>query len=265
MKRTRAVLFIVICLLLLVACSRSDENKTNQNQDKPIEVTISAAASMIDALTEIQALYKESHTNIRLLLNMGGSGSLQQQIMQGAPVDLFLSADKDQFHELIENGLIDEKESTDLVGNELVLIQHAKEDRPFVDFDDLRKAKIKKIAIGLPESVPAGKYAKQTLESLDLWKDVESKMIPVKDVRQVLTYVETGNVDMGFVYKTDALGSDQVKVVATADPRTHDSIIYPVGVIKNTKNKQEALNFYEFLQTDQALAIFEKYGFSMLP
>ena len=102
-------------------------------------------------------------------------------------------------------------------------------------FEDLAKAEIDKISIGTPETVPAGKYAKESLEKTDIWKDVESKVVYAKDVRQVLSYVETGNVAAGIVYKTDALVSDKVNIVATADPETHTPIIYPVGIIKDSK------------------------------
>ena len=110
--------------------------------------------------------------------------------------------------------------------------------------------------------MPAGKYAKESLEKTDLWKDVESKVVYAKDVRQVLSYVETGNVAAGIVYKTDALVSDKVNIVATADPETHTPIIYPVGIIKDSKNYEEAKDFYSYLQSDDALKVFEEYGFT---
>ena len=126
-------------------------------------------------------------------------------------------------------------------------------------FADLTKAE--KIALGTRETVPAGQYGVESLQNMKLWSAVESKIVYTKDVRQVLTYTETENVDAGIVYKTDALVSDKVSVVASANEDTHTPIIYPVGVIKDSKHVKEAEDFYHFLQSDEAMKVFEKYGF----
>ena len=186
---------------------------------------------------------------------------MQQQISQGAPVDLFFSAAEDKFDLLVEEGTIAKEDGLDLLGNELVLVV-PKEDLSIKGFEDLVKAEVDKISIGTPETVPAGKYAKESLENMDIWKDVESKVVYAKDVRQVLSYVETGNIDAGIVYKTDALVSDKVEIVASADPATHTPIIYPVGIIKDSEHYEAAKDFYEYLQNDDALKVFEKYGFT---
>ena len=149
----------------------------------------------------------------------------------------------------------------DLLGNSLVLVV-PKEEQSINGFEDLAKAEIDKISIGTPETVPAGKYGKESLEKMDLWKDVESKVVYAKDVRQVLSYVGTGNVAAGIVYSTDALVSDKVNIVATADPETHTPIVYPLGIIKDSKNYEEAKEFYSFLQSDDALKVFHEYGFT---
>lgn len=120
------------------------------------------------------------------------------------------------------------------------------------------------VALGTPESVPAGMYAKQTLQYLNLWESLQSKMIQTKEVRQVLTYVETGNVDAGIVYMTDVKTSDKVKVVAAAEERDHDPIIYSAGIIKASVHKKEASLFYNYLQSKKARTIFKKYGFKVL-
>ena len=209
----------------------------------------------------IQNTYQEEHPEVTLKFNFGGSGSLQQQISQGAPVDLFFSAAEDKFDVLVEEGNIAKEDGVDLLGNSLVLVV-PKENQSIKSFEDLAKAEIDKISIGTPETVPAGKYAKESLEKTDIWKDVESKVVYAKDVRQVLSYVETGNVAAGIVYKTDALVSDKVNIVATADPETHTPIIYPVGIIKDSKNYEAAKEFYSYLQSDDALKVFQEYGFT---
>lgn len=237
--------------------------QTEKKQDvsgstEKVELTISAAASLQDALKEIAADFEKKHPNIKITYNYGASGALQQQISHGAPVDLFFSAAEDKYDKLVKDGLINKNNGTDLVRNELVLIVPSHSD--VKGFNDL--AKSEQFSIGTPESVPAGKYAKETLENLKLWNEVEEKVVYAKDVRQVLTYVETGNVDAGIVYKTDAMISKKVKVAATADENTHSPIVYPVGVVKKSPHQKEAKLFYDYLQEKEILQIFKEYGFS---
>lgn len=257
LKRLHLIISI-IALTLLFGCSNED-SMSNQEKQK-VELTISAAASLQNALTDIEANFEKDHANIDLKFNFGASGALQQQIKQGAPVDLFFSAAEDKFDELVKEGTIDQKQGVDLVGNELVLIVPKNTKKSIKGFSDLR-AQADQIALGTPEAVPAGQYAKQTLEALQLWNEVSNKLVYAKDVRQVLSYVETGNVDAGVVYKTDASISDKIKVVATADPATHDPIIYPVGIVEDTKYPKEAEAFYQYLQSKAALQVLEQYGF----
>jgi molybdate transport system substrate-binding protein len=212
-----------------------------------------------DALTDIKTSFEKGHPNVKITYNFGASGSLEQQISQGAPVDLFFSAAEDKFQKLVQDGLIEKKSGTDLLGNDLVLIVPKNSNKGIKSFENLTKAD--KIALGTPESVPAGQYGKETLENLNILSAVKGKVVYAKDVRQVLTYVETGNVDAGIVYKTDALTSPKVKIVATAEEKTHAPIIYPVGIIKNSSHSKEAALFYDYLQNSKSKGIFEKYGF----
>lgn len=251
-------LFATLALLvgLLVACGNQEKEGT---ANEPVELTISAAASLQDALEELKTTYEKEHDSVNILYNFGGSGALQQQILQGAPVDLFFSAAKDKFDALVEKEMIEQQQGTDLLANELVLIVPKNNEKQIHSFDDLLQAG--KIALGTPETVPAGQYGVDTLKSMQLWESLASKVVYTKDVRQVLTYTESENVDAGIVYKTDALVSDKVDVIATADDATHAPIIYPVGVLKASKHGQEAKDFYQFLQSDEAMNIFKKYGF----
>ena len=262
-KLTTIFLFL---LIFVAACSnneQADQSSDKQEQtseSKEEQLTISAAASLKDAMDVIQHTYEEEHPEITLQFNFGGSGSLQQQISQGAPVDLFFSAAEDKFDLLVDEGMIAKEDGIDLLGNELVLVV-PKENQSIKEFEDL-VTETDKISIGTPETVPAGKYAKESLEKMDLWKDIESKVVYAKDVRQVLSYVETGNVEAGIVYKTDASVSNKVEIVASVDPATHSPIIYPVGIIKDSKHYEAAKEFYEYLQSDEALKVFEEYGFT---
>ncbi len=251
-----------LTIFLLIGFSACSPKESQQS--KPVELTVSAAASLNEALKEVKESFENENPQIKLLYNIGGSGALKQQILQGAPVDLFLSASKEQFNDLIQEGIVDSKHQFDLLGNQLVLISTKENPADLIGFSDLTQSKVNKIAIGIPESVPAGKYAKQTLQNTGVWEQLEPFVIQTKDVRQVLTYVETGNVDAGIVYMTDVKVSDKVKIIAAADETTHDSIVYPAGMIESTPYKKEAELFLGYLKSNTAKTIFEKYGFIVL-
>lgn len=248
------IVFFASLLLFFTGCTNDSESNTT-------ELTISAAASLRDVMEEAGQQYMKQNPEIKIVYNFGGSGSLQQQISQGAPVDMFISAAEDKFDYLHSKKLIDEQHSVRLLRNELVLITQ-RDNKNIDSAQSLTNENIHRIALGTPESVPAGMYAKQALLSLQLWGDLEKKIIPTKDVRQVLSYVETGNVDAGIVYKTDALVSDKVKIVPLDGKDLHDPIVYPVGVIAGTNHPEESIDFFNFLKGPEAMKIFKKYGFT---
>ncbi|MFC5402594.1 molybdate ABC transporter substrate-binding protein [Cohnella soli] len=228
---------------------------------KKTELLVSAAASLKDSLDAIEKQYEKTHPDIDLTFNYGSSGTLQKQIEQGAPADLFFSAGKKQMEALVDQDLI--KEQKTLLENDLVMVVPANSKLRFSTVKELTGKDIKKIAIGQPESVPAGQYAKETLEARKVWDPLKDKLVYAKDVRQVLTYVETGNVEAGFVYKTDALISKKAKVALKISPTVHAPIVYPAGVVSESKHLQEAQAFYAYLQTADAGAVFQKYGFNL--
>ncbi|MHA0855425.1 molybdate ABC transporter substrate-binding protein [Paenibacillus sp. CMAA1364] len=229
---------------------------------KEVELTISAAASLTNALTEIQTAYESEHSHVKLNFNFGASGALKQQIEQGAPVDLFLSAAKKVMNELVEGQWIAEDQQFNVLTNEMVVI--VPEDSPLKieSSIDLMNDGVQKIAIGIPESVPAGNYAKEALTNDQLWDQLQPRLVQAKDVRQVLNYVETGNADIGFVYKTDALSSSKMKIAYVVDPTTYTTAYYPFGIVKATKHPKEATDLLTYLQSDEALNVFKKYGFA---
>lgn len=271
--------FVFVMMLVFTGCGAAQKTNSDTNtstaipsestpasSEQPVEtveLTISAAASMTDALMEIQKTYESKNQNIKLNFNFGASGALQQQIEQGAPADLFLSASVKNMTALVEKQLIDANRQANLLNNELVVVVPVDGKTPIENIADLTKPEVKNVAIGIPESVPAGNYAKEALTNAKLWDGLQVKSVQAKDVRQVLQYVETGNADAGFVYKTDALTSDKVKVAFAVDPNTYDTIQYPIGIIKATKNNKEAENFYTYLQSQEALDVFTKYGFKV--
>ncbi|MNM89610.1 Molybdate-binding periplasmic protein precursor [compost metagenome] len=280
-KKLKISMFLSIVMALMVAlagCGTTQDTAATSNANtqaqseststsKPaetVELTVSAAASMTDALKDIQKAYETKNPNIKLNFNFGASGALQHQIEQGAPADLFLSASAKNMKALVDKQLIDTNQQKKLLGNELVAVVSTDGKAEIANVTDLSKDDVKNVAIGIPESVPAGSYAKEGLTGLKLWDSLQSKMVQGKDVRQVLQYVETGNADVGFVYKTDALTSQKVKVAFTVDPKTYKSIVYPIGIVKATKHSKEAEGFYTYLQSKEALDVFVKYGFSIL-
>lgn len=258
-------LLILGALLLFVVtvvagCGGTAEQP--QTNAEPVNLMVSAAASLQDATGELKSIYEAQNANVTLTFNLASSGALQKQIEEGAPADLFISAGKPQMDALAGKGLIVDASRQDLLGNELVLI--AGKDSKITGFEDLTDAGVDKISIGTPETVPAGKYAQEALTSLKLWEQLQTKIVQAKDVRQVLTYVETGNVDAGLVYRTDAIAGKDIKIVTAAPEGSYQPIVYPMAVIKSTKHQKETEAFATFLKSEEAVRVFEKYGFKVL-
>ncbi|NJO45456.1 MAG: molybdate ABC transporter substrate-binding protein [Oscillatoriales cyanobacterium RM2_1_1] len=226
------------------------------------QLIVSAAASLTDAMKAVQPLYQKQQSEIRLTYNFGSSGSLQQQIEQGAPVDVFISAAPRQMNELEKKGLLFPGTRKNLLTNQVVLIV-PKGSTKIKSFNDLIQNQVRRIAVGDPESVPAGKYAQEVMTFLKIFDRVQPKLIYAKNVRQVLNYVETGNVDAGIVYRTDAKASPKVTAVVAAPKGSHSPIVYPIAVIKDSKNPDTAKGFVTFLSSSAATAIFEKLGFGL--
>ncbi|WP_019913273.1 molybdate ABC transporter substrate-binding protein [Paenibacillus sp. HW567] len=225
------------------------------------EIIVSAAASLQDSLDKIAVLYEKQHPDIDLVFNYGASGTLQKQIEQGAPADLFFSAGDKQMKALVDGGLI--SDNAELLKNQLVLVVPSDAKTSISTITQLTDKAFKKVAVGQPESVPAGQYAQQSLTAKKVWDTLQSKLVFAKDVRQVLSYVETGNADAGFVYKTDALTSSKVKIVLTVGAHVHKAINYPVGIVKDSKHLTEAKAFYSYVKTKTASDIFTSYGFKL--
>jgi len=258
-KIPTSLLAVVLALSLFTAGSFPGGS---QAQSGKADLTVSAAISLKDALDEAKQTYIAANPNVNIAANYGASGTLEIQIEQGAPVDVFLSAAPKQMDSLETKGLVLEGTRRDLLRNEVVLIVPKDSSAGISSFQDLTRASVKQVALGEPVTVPAGQYAKEVLTSLGIYDAVNSKAVLGKDVRQVLTYVETGNVDAGIVYATDALSSAKVKIVATAPTKSHSPVIYPAAVIKASKNPAASRALLDFLASPRGLAIFQKYGFT---
>jgi molybdate transport system substrate-binding protein len=269
LKRWLILLFLF--LLIPMACSKKDEPTTKLTANQPsvsesfstkkIELLVSAAASLKDVTNEIKASFESKHPNITLTFNYGSSGKLAQQIEQGAPSDIFLSASKKDMDMIQAKNLILNDTRKDFAKNELVLIANRDSSLNVSSFENIPTNKINHFAIGEPQSVPAGSYTKETFQKLKLWEKLQSKIVMGSDVRQVLTYVESGNAELGVVYTSDALVSKKVKVLATAKQKWHSPIIYPSAVIANSAHADDAKVFITFLLSEKAQEILRKNGF----
>ena len=226
---------------------------------QPPVLVMSVAASVLDALDEIAGLYRTA-TGVTVALNPGGSNTLARQIVEGAKAGLFLSADEIQMDTVAQAGRLVPGTRTRLLSNELAVITP----KSTLDFELSRvlEGSIDRLAMGDPDAVPAGVYGRRWLEHEKAWSRVESKVVPFPTVRAVLTAVEAARVDAGIVYRTDAMSSSRVRVIARLSPADHPylDISYPVAVIKGPA-EAEARRFLEFLKGPQARAVFDRRGF----
>jgi molybdate transport system substrate-binding protein len=227
------------------------------------EILVSAAASLTDVLKEISSVYqsKSKHT---LKFNFGPSSGLARQIEEGAPADLFFSADLPQMDTLDKNGRLEPGTRKNLLSNQLVIILPADSKLAISSPKDLLKTDIKRIALAEPSSVPVGVYTSRYLTDEGLWDQIKPKVVPVQDVRATLASVESGNVEAGFVYKTDAAASRKVKIVYEVPIDKGPRITYPGAVVKESQRKDAARDFMNYLQSPVNKDVFKKYGFVVL-
>ena len=255
------VSIFIIMLYLLTGCSFGVIDNTNSNKTHKVELIISAAASLKESAKDLTELYKKEDPYVDVKFTFGSSGALATQIEEGAPADIFMPAALKQMNALEQKGLLLEGSKKEFLINKVVLISPKDSNKELLSFEDSASDSISKIGLGEPDSVPAGQYAKEVFTTLGIWNKVKGKAVFGSDVRQVLTWVENGEVDCGVVYQTDAIASDKINVVCEAPKDTHKPVIYPVAVIRSSKNQQEAGAFIDFLTTSEASAVFKKHGF----
>ena len=224
------------------------------------QITVSTAASLTDAFKELGPKFEASKPGATVRFTFGASGVLLQQISQGAPVDVFVSADQETMSRGVDQKLIDVDSRKNFVSNVLVMVEPAKDGQGLKSLQDLAGPGVKKVAVGKLATVPAGRYTKEVLESAKLWSVLEPKFVQADNVRQVLDYVSRGEVEAGFVYRTDAaIMPDKVKVVLTTSG--HSPISYPIAIVGDSKQKALARDFIAFLFTDPAQQVLARYGF----
>jgi len=226
------------------------------------EILVSAAASLTDVLKEISNGYQSKSKNT-VKFNFGPSSGLARQIEEGAPADMFFSADLAQMDDLDKNGRLEPGTRKNLLSNQLVIIVPSDSKLAIASPKDLLKPEVKRIALAEPP-VPVGAYSTKYLEAEGLWDKIKPKVVPVQDVRATLASVESGNVEAGFVYKTDAAVSKKVKIVYEVPIDKGPKIVYPVAIVKESKRKDTARDFFNYVQTPASKELFKKYGFGVL-
>jgi molybdate transport system substrate-binding protein len=227
------------------------------------EILVSAAASLTDVLNTISKSYQAKSKNT-VRFNFGPSSGLARQIEEGAPADVFFAADLSQMDALDKKGLLERGTRKNLLSNQLVIIVPADSKLAISSPKDLLKADVKRIAFAEPSSVPVGVYSSKYLTHEGLWDQVKPKVVPVQDVRATLASVESGNVEAGFVYKTDAAVSKKVKIVYEVPIDKGPRITYPVAIMKESKQKDAARDFMNYVSSPVAKDSFKKFGFVVL-
>lgn len=292
MKRKLLSVLVAIGMVstLLMGCSKTEQQKTNtttevvqdtekdatadnataktpeddtsaKDKQEPVSILIAAAASMENSMKEIIARFEEENPNITVEGTYDSSGKLQTQIEEGMEADIFLSAATKQMNTLKEENLVDSDSIVELLENKVVLVVPTGSNTNVTSFEDVQNAET--IALGDPESVPAGQYAKEIFESLGIYEDVAKKASFGTNVTEILNWVAEGSADAGVVYATDAASTDKVSVIAEAPEGTlAQKVIYPLGLVSASENRDAAKLFVEFLQSEEATSILEGYGFT---
>jgi molybdate transport system substrate-binding protein len=246
--------------LLLVSCTAASKTPVASPQ---ITLTVAAAASLTDAFKAMKTSYEAQHLNVTVKFSFAASGVLQKQIEEGAPIDVFASAGKKQMDALERQNLLVLQTKKTFAQNQLVVVAIASQTPWLTKFSDLGDRRLQRLAIGNPTTVPAGEYAKAALEAANLYTPLQQqqKLVLGENVRQVLAYVEQGNVDAAIVYATDAATSQKVQVAIPIPADASLPIRYPIAVIKQSHSPQQAQDFINFVTSSQGQQILQKYGF----
>jgi len=254
MKRL-ALPITMLLTLILGSCSNSDASTQT-------EILVAAASSMMPALTDIATEFEKTNNDIKVTFTFGSSGKLAQQIKGGAPVDVFISASSTDMDTLEKEHKIESNKRANIAKNTLVVIQQKSGEHSLLSAENPFINEVTHFAIGNPDTVPAGIYAKEALVKMGEWEVLEPKLVFGKDVRQVLTFVETGNAERGIVFTSDAQSSDKVEVISKIDPSLHSPAVYPGAIVTSTEQPEAAHAFLDYMQTWEVQEILTDYGFT---
>lgn len=262
----KKILVMILAMMMAVAAGCGGQPAANDavaSAGKTVTLHVAAAASLTDVMKELAAAYEKEHPDVKIVYNFGSSGALQQAIQNGGETDLFFSAAQKQMNALEQDGLLAPGTRRDLLQNEVVLIVPQDGGKELTSFEQVTGSGIKHIALGEPKGVPVGQYSEEVFTKLGILDAVKAKAVYGSDVRQVLSWVESGEAECGVVYATDAAMSAKVKVAAKAPADTHKPIVYPAAVLKDAKQMDVAKDFLAFVASDANKKIFEKYGFEV--
>jgi molybdate transport system substrate-binding protein len=261
--------FVLSLSLSGSALARSAAPARTQKETAPVEITVYAAASLRESISEIAAEYERKNST-KIVFNFGSSGDLSKQIIAANKADLFFSADEKEMDKVAAEKLLDESTRKILLSNQLVVIEPLDAKKPEASIftspftaGELAGAAVKRLSLANTETVPAGRYAKAWLEKKELWSKVAERVLPGVDVRAALAAVESGGAQAGIVYKTDAATSKRVRIAYAMPLVEGPRIAYPLAVIKDRPRSAEAKKFAEYLGTRAAIDVFERYGFVM--
>ncbi|MGA9189936.1 MAG: molybdate ABC transporter substrate-binding protein [Methanosarcina sp.] len=271
MRKELLILLILFSVFLAIGCAGNQGGAPNATVTPvtavtpatagPEVITVSVAASLTNAFTDIASQFEKENPGTNVSLNFGGSGSLRMQIEGGAPVDLFASADESQMDILANESLITNNSRKDFAHNSLVLVVPEKSTLNMTDIKNLANPKIQKISIGNPDTAPVGKYTRLALTEAGLWSQLENKLVLAEDVKQVLVYVERGEVDAGFVYITDAKTAKPGTIKIVTNVSVSTPVTYPIAVVSSSEHKEKAQKFLDFVTGKEGQKILKEYGF----
>ena len=261
----KKIIFITLLIsYLFISCGSSNTtDNTSKTNTENKDILVLAAASLTDVITELANNYK-TETGTTVTFSFASSGALQTQIEAGSPADIFFSAAQKQMDALQEKDLIDTDTRKDLLENKVVLISPTNSNLNIKSFTDMTNANVTKIGLGEPKSVPVGQYSEEILSNLSILDTVKQKAVYGSDVRNVLSWVRTGEVDCGIVYATDAQIANDINIIAEAPEGTHKKVIYPIAIVKSSANKEEAKKFIDYISNDKAAEAFKNYGFTVI-
>ena len=249
---------VLAAALLMAGCSRSSPAPPGG-----ADLTLSAAASLSDVLRQTLPAFEQAHPGVKVHVNLGSSGALANQVAQGAPVDVFISAGQAQMDQLVRGGFVDAAQVKPFARNRLVLVVPAEAKSAPASWADLTSPQIRHVAVGNPAHVPAGQYAEATLKSLSLWDKLQPKLVLGEDVRQALQFVESGEADAGLVYATDAANAPKVRVAWSVPESDHPPIVYPLAVVKSSAHPEKAAALAEFLLGPDVASSLKAAGFEV--
>lgn len=275
MRKELIVLLVLLGVFLAIGCTDNGNKATNETTapianetqvsgQEPETITVSAAASLTEAFTDMESEFETENPDIDVNFNFGSSGNLRKQIEGGAPADVFASADQKNMDTLANETLIDNSSRENFVKNSLVLIVPANSTLNITDVKDLTNPEVKKIGIGNPDTVPVGNYTRDAMTEVGLWSQVENKAVLAEDVKQALTYVERGEVDAGFVYMSDAMTAKPGTIKIVTNVSVSTPINYPIAVVSSSEYKEDAQEFIDFVTGKEGQETLEKYGFKAL-